>query len=240
MDAPQSVSLTAGDRVKVLVSTEKRDPWLTPKQGWEGIAVAPATNMESTHWQIRFVEPWCSLGMTRIMPLSSLQVIPGGEQDVLPEEPGEQGDMSPDEALDEAVEFAVTDEIEDAACEDFPTEEEGELTTLGPDETPDPAPEPKRAAKGGSREFLVGTQFRVKDQAGDSSGEEHIVRRRGQIGTVTRTCELATSCVEVSFGDGGLPVTVPKSYLAPVKLAQDGNPNDQRKIKAKSQMKLPF
>jgi hypothetical protein len=70
-----SASIQCGRRVKVAASAKNKDPWVDQKVGWEGVAVAPAANMESTHWQIRFLEPWCGLNILRVMPVASLVVI---------------------------------------------------------------------------------------------------------------------------------------------------------------------
>lgn len=239
MESSQSIALQPGDRVKVLVSTEKRDPWLTPKEGWEGVAVAPATNMEATHWQIRFVEPWCSLGISRIMPLSSLAVVSAvAPQEATKEEPVPETCGPAQIELSDVAEMALVEEEVD--IEDVPAEEDGMEPCENPEDDVEPIPEPQKSPKGTAREFSIGAQFRVKDQAGDSSGEEHISRRRGQVGTVCRICELATSCVELEFGDGGRPVMIPKSYLSPTKLSPEIAQPAQKIIKAKTQMKLPF
>lgn len=241
METSQPVALQPGDRVRVLVSTDKRDPWLTPKEGWEGVAVAPAINMEASHWQIRFEEPWCSLGIARIMPLSSLEVVSAATQKDAPEERVEAEEMTLVEVADASSGVAVEPEAKEATKEeDPPVEEDDAPPEFDQEEIPEPMPELQKPAKGGVREFVVGAQFRVKDQAGDSSGEEHILRRRGQVGTICRICEMATSCVEVRFDDGGLPVIIPKTYLAPIKLSTESEQKVPKIIKAKAQMKLPF
>lgn len=239
MESSQSIALQPGDRVKVLVSTEKRDPWLTPKEGWEGVAVAPATNMEATHWQIRFVEPWCSLGISRIMPLSSLEVVSAvAPKEVTAEDPVAESCGSAQIESSDVAKTALVEE--EADIEAVSEEEDMAEPILDPEDDVEPIPVPQKTPKGTAREFTIGAQFRVKDQAGDSTGEEHISRRRGQVGTVCRICELATSCVELEFGDGGRPVMIPKSYLSPTKLSPEIAQPAPKIIKAKTQMKLPF
>jgi len=237
------LDIQAGDRVKVTVSTEKRDPWLTPKEGWEGVAVAAATNMESSHWQIRFEEPWCSLGITRIMPLASLQIIgrPKHEKegpehqeavpteetaqvgpDPLGEDPADTGnDESPEE--DEIFDDANIDDNDESAI----IEEEISETL--------------RPSKGS--EFVEGALVRVKKSAGANSDEQHLVRRQGQVGRIIRNCEIATACVEIDFEDGKLPVLIPKSMLQGIAIATDDRvevTTKKARPTPRTQMKLPF
>lgn len=248
MNPAQPIAIQTGDRVKVLVSTEKRDPWLTPKAGWEGIAVAPALNMEATHWQVRFLEPWCSLGITRIMPVTSLQVLsgmkgeapPASDQDA-PTDESKAAEGMCEELSNGPLSACPPDAPEDACPDDLDLAEDGEEPQdVEIEEVLEASPEVTDTPKAGGRDFVIGARFRVKDQAGGSSGEEHIVRRRGQFATVCRICEIATSCVEVIFEDDGRPVMIPKGYLAPIKNKQGSESTPQKPLRAKAQMKLPF
>lgn len=239
--------LRPGDRVKVTVSTEKRDPWLTPKQGWEGIAVGPALNMENTHWQIKFVEPWCSLGMTRIMPVDSLQVLGRtmDEEMAIEEKPEDihVEEVAPTSEQDSAQDDGIEEEFEQESSDEITEEEAPEAELLPEDELE--KVEKNSSSKG--KDFVVGDVVRVRNKAGANSAEEHIIRRQGHIGRVIRLCEVATSCVDVDFEDGKLPVMMPKAFLLPVTQGQEHEKKidcdevkTPRAIKVKAQMRLPF
>ena len=237
-----STEIKAGDRVRITVSTEKRDPWLTPKNGWEGIAVAPTLNMEATHWQIKFVEPWCSLGITRIMPISSIIVIGGPEAEALPS-------SSPNGPIETPQLEAKIDTTEEVRSEqmDEPEDILGDFAEeAGMDEKSDPDSEfdknniPPTIDK--DQSFELNTLVRVKNKAGSTTGEEHIIKRRGMTGKIIRLCEIATSCVEVEFEEQRLPVMIPKSGLQAISADSSdfsAKKRTSRKIKA-SQMTLPF
>lgn len=235
-------NIQAGDRVKVTVSTEKRDPWLTPKEGWEGLAVAPALNMEATHWQIKFAEPWCSLGITRIMPLASLQVIGGAKYET--ERLEEQDVLADEKAPDNHEPFAE----ELVETEDGESPEEGVLFyEVSVSELDEDAPnnEEKIEVENPVKNtgFATGDLVMVKKNAGANSDEQHLIRRQGQAGRIIRNCEIATACVEVDFEDGKLPVLVPKSLLQSVNKthrdAKSDTPLNDHPV-LKKQMKLPF
>lgn len=61
-----------GHRVRVVVPAGCKDPWIVPKDGWEGRVVAPAADLEG-HYLVMFLLPWCPLKITRIMPGSVLR-----------------------------------------------------------------------------------------------------------------------------------------------------------------------
>lgn len=61
-----------GSRVRVVVPAGCKDPWIAPKDGWEGRVVAPATGLDG-HYQVMFLLPWCPLKITRVMPGSVLR-----------------------------------------------------------------------------------------------------------------------------------------------------------------------
>jgi hypothetical protein len=238
-----STEIKVGDRVRICVGTEVRDPWLSPKEGWEGIAVSPALNMEATHWQIKFAEPWCSLGMTRIMPISAMVVIGGKDIDV---SPMDSADV-PIEAPQVKAEIDGAEEAAPAQIEDS----EDALGDLVEDDILDNELEPEAVfdieielapTEKGSL-FELNTLVRVKNKAGSTAGEEHIVQRRGMVGQIIRLCEIATSCVEVEFENQSLPVMIPRAYLQPLAASSRpevaGETETPRKIKA-AQMKLPF
>lgn len=235
--------IKAGDRVRICVGTDVRDPWLSPKEGWEGIAVSPALNMEATHWQVKFVEPWCSLGMTRIMPILAMVVIGG-----------DGADVSPTDSLDVSIE-APHIEAEIGETSEGSSEQTGNsddpLGDVIEESMPDNENEHEAAVdknidsvllkKGSS--FEVGALIRVKDMAGSTAGEEYIVQRRGMVGRIIRLCEIATSCVEVEFDNQPLAVMVPRSYLQPVAInySTDVEVKAEKPRKAKAaQMRLPF
>jgi hypothetical protein len=208
----------------------ERDPWLAPKNGWEGVAIAPAANMESTHWQIRFVEPWCDLGIVRIMPVVVLNVIepsPGGAETSILEE----HDAPPADQTDQIEAGRMPKDADELAIEG--DEDEG-------GDFQSPAEPAIQGASRSVRGFAVGDVVSVKDSAGNSAGEEHIARRRGQQGVVSCICEIATACVEVTFETNGRPVMIPKAFLTQATKTHSSEGNPPCPKKKGSQMRLPI
>lgn len=64
-----------GERVRVVIQDGCRDPWLTQKADWRGDVVAAADDVGQDLWRVRFVPPWCELGILRIMPGDVLEVV---------------------------------------------------------------------------------------------------------------------------------------------------------------------
>jgi hypothetical protein len=63
-----------GSRVRVVVPEGCTDPWIKPKDGWEGVVVAAIAGMDD-HFAVRFLPPWCSLKITRAMPGAALRKV---------------------------------------------------------------------------------------------------------------------------------------------------------------------
>lgn len=146
--------ITPGVHVEV-TPCDRPNPWIDSKRGWRGEVVASADDLAPGHWRVRFLPPWCELGISRVMPASVLrEVAAGPSKHVAKQEP-------------------------QVIPSDAPT-------------------------------------VRVKPNAGDGMGEEHIVRRRGQIGRVISECEIATGFRVVAFGGADLPVMIHRSDLVAV------------------------
>jgi len=64
-----------GSRVRVVVPPECKDPWITQKDGWEGRVVAQLDLEKGLddHYLVMFLQPWCPLKITRILPGSVLR-----------------------------------------------------------------------------------------------------------------------------------------------------------------------
>ncbi len=277
--ANDPLPITPGARVRVAVPEGIRDPWLSPKQGWEGYAVEPAINMNGDAWQIRFVDPWCNLNMTRVMPVTALVVLDtpkiasstahgdahlpqmavGGDVAALGEASICEHDESTDVDHATVAEVApcdcrmVADEDRDVAAtaesceaaeksmedEDPPEEEDHDPEApeeVDSDETEDSCPESAVPETNAISGMAVGAWVRVRDKAGATGGEEHIIRRRGQVGTVRRVC---TSCafVEVEFAKGELWVMIPTSHLLTSSAAPGAG---KAALKTGAQKTLPF
>lgn len=67
--------IAPGVRVRVEVPHGCRDPWVTQKADWRGDVVGAAEDIGPDVWRVRFVPPWCELGILRVMPGSALAVV---------------------------------------------------------------------------------------------------------------------------------------------------------------------
>lgn len=150
--------ITPGTHVEV-APLGRPNPWIDSKRGWRGEVVGSADDLAPGHWRVRFLPPWCELGISRVMPAAVLREVAAGPSN--------------------------------------------------PAAKPEPLVIPPDAPT-----------VRVKPNAGDGSGEEHVIRRRGQIGRVVHECEIATGYRVVAFAGADLPVMIHKTDLAAVAAVQ--------------------
>lgn len=158
--------ITPGTHVEV-VPLGRPNPWIDSKRGWRGEVVASADDLAPGHWRVRFLPPWCELGISRVMPAASLR--------------------------------EVADAVVSAGAAVSP------MRPSNHGAKPEPLVIPPNAPT-----------VRVRDKAGPGDGEEHVRRRRGQIGRVIGECEIAAGFRMVAFPGSPLWVMIHKNDLAPV------------------------